>query len=463
MIASLAPCRIQRIDAPVRGLFCLTIWNADGEQVLVISLAGLIGYGLVAQRPRGAPASAQILKLRKHLESRWIDAITDDGNAICLRLRNEDSEPRLSICAQLTAHEGSRRLLLVETSPDKQVELLEIRLPSEGARFFDRNEALTLEQRGARIVEAIAAGTRDALRAALRAAVQRQQKKLDKRLVAIGKDLQRDKTLDESIALRLRADLLMAHIHAWRPGTLQLEVVDYTTEPPQDVTIVVAKGSAPQKEAATLYKRAKRLSETQRHAKRREAETLAEQQDLRHAEQLIAGAQTYEELAALAKTLRRKGMSGLGELDEARVAPPRASKTKKSTEAGAFRVFYATDGRPIHVGRGAADNDKLTFKESNSHDLWLHARGVPGAHVIVPLRKKEQCPSELLLDAATLAAHFSDARAEARVEVIYAPRQRVKKPKGAAPGAVLVEQEKVILVRIEKPRLERLLVAMMRA
>jgi predicted ribosome quality control (RQC) complex YloA/Tae2 family protein len=62
-----------------------------------------------------------------------------------------------------------------------------------------------------------------------------------------------------------------------------------------------------------------------------------------------------------------------------------------------------------------------------------------------------------LVDAAHLAVHFSDARGEAVVEVQYTPRKWVRKPKGSAPGAVAIDREKVLVLRVEPARLERLL------
>ena len=109
------------------------------------------------------------------------------------------------------------------------------------------------------------------------------------------------------------------------------------------------------------------------------------------------------------------------------------------------------------VGRGAAHNDELTFHVAKPYHLWLHARGVPGAHVVMPLRREKTCPAELLIDAAHLAAHFSDARGEPVVEITYVPRKYVRKPRKSAPSAVVVDREKVLTLRMEEARLARLL------
>ena len=122
-----------------------------------------------------------------------------------------------------------------------------------------------------------------------------------------------------------------------------------------------------------------------------------------------------------------------------------------------FRTFLARSGKKVLVGKGAADNDALTLKIAKPHDLWLHAKDRTGAHVIVPLEKNHTCPAEDLIDAAHLAAHFSDAREEKAVDVQYTPRRYLRKPKGSAPGAVVVDREKVLLLRFDAALLRALL------
>ena len=80
-----------------------------------------------------------------------------------------------------------------------------------------------------------------------------------------------------------------------------------------------------------------------------------------------------------------------------------------------------------------------------------------GSHVVVPLDRRETIDPERLVDAATLAAHFSTARGEPRVEVTYTPRRFVRKGRGSPPGAVSVLRERVLLLELEPERLDRLL------
>ena len=108
------------------------------------------------------------------------------------------------------------------------------------------------------------------------------------------------------------------------------------------------------------------------------------------------------------------------------------------------------------MGRNAQENDQLTFGLAKNEDLWLHARGAPGSHVVVRLSKGSEPPLETLRDAATLALLYSDLKKSGKGEVVYTRRKWVKPAKGRALGAVIVTQEKTIHVRLDRTRMEAL-------
>ncbi len=103
------------------------------------------------------------------------------------------------------------------------------------------------------------------------------------------------------------------------------------------------------------------------------------------------------------------------------------------------------DGLLILVGKNSRQNEEVTFRRAAPDDLWLHARGVPGAHVIVKTGGRE-VPEATLKQAAQLAAYYSQARGSARVAVDYTERRYVRPVKGAAPGLVTYTQQKTIQV-----------------
>ena len=134
---------------------------------------------------------------------------------------------------------------------------------------------------------------------------------------------------------------------------------------------------------------------------------------------------------------------------------PRPSKVRPAPAQG-YRTYTSADEIAILVGKTAKDNDHLTFKVGKSNDLWLHARGTPGSHVIVRLEKGQTVPHETLKDAATLTLWFSDLRKSGKGEVIYTLRKFVKKAKGQKPGAVHVTRDKSMWIELQDERLERL-------
>jgi predicted ribosome quality control (RQC) complex YloA/Tae2 family protein len=112
------------------------------------------------------------------------------------------------------------------------------------------------------------------------------------------------------------------------------------------------------------------------------------------------------------------------------------------------KMFRSSEGMQILVGKSSKDNDVLTLKVARSEDFWLHVAGYGGSHVV--LRNPEKlavAPKQSLLEAAQLAAYFSQARNAPKVEVHYTQKKFVSKPKGAKPGLVRLKEYKSISAR----------------
>jgi predicted ribosome quality control (RQC) complex YloA/Tae2 family protein len=122
-----------------------------------------------------------------------------------------------------------------------------------------------------------------------------------------------------------------------------------------------------------------------------------------------------------------------------------------------YRSFAASSGAEIRVGRNAKDNDELTFKHARGNDLWLHTADTPGSHVVLVLAGRPEPHPEDLLDAAHLAAHHSPVAGAAKARVHVARRKEVHKPRGAKPGLVTLSGGKVLELRLQPERLQRLL------
>jgi predicted ribosome quality control (RQC) complex YloA/Tae2 family protein len=111
------------------------------------------------------------------------------------------------------------------------------------------------------------------------------------------------------------------------------------------------------------------------------------------------------------------------------------------------RRYVSSDGYEILVGRAARDNDNLTFKVAKPHDLWLHAADYPGSHVIVRNPTRKEIPHRTVVEAAQLAAYFSQAGKDPKVDVHYTQRKFLSKPKGGAPGLVRMSRFKNTVVK----------------
>ena len=123
-----------------------------------------------------------------------------------------------------------------------------------------------------------------------------------------------------------------------------------------------------------------------------------------------------------------------------------ATGTRADGKGRAFRSVQV-EGFEVLIGKGDADNDQLTFKIAAPLDLWLHVAGTPGSHVIVrnPDRISE-FPRPVIERAAELAAFYSKSRDGGKVEVHYCRAADVSKPRGFAPGKVLLRQWKSVRV-----------------
>ncbi len=125
------------------------------------------------------------------------------------------------------------------------------------------------------------------------------------------------------------------------------------------------------------------------------------------------------------------------------------ASTTKETSNPFFEIEYK--GYPIWIGKNARSNDVLVQK-SHKEDIWLHARGVSGSHVIIRMNNsKNELDLILIEEIASFAAYQSKARGSNLVPVIYTKRKYIRKQKGAALGAVLVQKEKVVIVEPKNP------------
>jgi predicted ribosome quality control (RQC) complex YloA/Tae2 family protein len=274
-------------------------------------------------------------------------------------------------------------------------------------------------------------------------------------------------------AYQRMGEILVAHQGAVARGANQIALPDPAGEPSATVCIPLDPTLDPKANAERLFRLARRGRRGALRVANRLAETDA---DLRHVADLGARASEALDLAglsALQQDLERaprlfnpKDRRTLEDLAAPPSAPPGQAERKPVAPRPARerdkacpepRRFVSSEGLPILVGRDNEGNDYLTLRLARSEDLWLHAEGFPGSHVVVRMQSRTGgIPRQTLVEAAKLAAYYSQARAHGKVAVSYTLKKNVRKPRRSPPGLVTVTHEKTIIVKPDKELITRL-------
>jgi len=247
-----------------------------------------------------------------------------------------------------------------------------------------------------------------------------------------------DKSLDRAEKYEKLGHLLMAHAHeSIRPGTVEITVNDIY-EKDEKVTIPVKEGLSVSENAAYYYDKAKSARKSYKQAKKRLPEVKRETEK---SIQLLEQLEKIDHLSELDSWLKdhKEKLRKLGYGGEDNT---QASSPYRKMKEGKYEIW---------IGKNAKSNDQLTSL-AHKEDVWLHARGVGGSHVVIRMgNQKDYPPKKVILKAAGYAAYYSKARGMKSAPVMYTKRKYVRKPKGADPGAVVVEREQVEMVPPVKP------------
>ncbi len=261
---------------------------------------------------------------------------------------------------------------------------------------------------------------------------------------------------DRAHALREEADLLLAYLHAIPRGAESIEVDDPMGNGTRTIELDPALPARTQ--AESRYDKARRLEEGRAISEQRLATAEQELAELDRITAELASIAPDDEPGLRACETRLQKLGAIAKPKPAPAAKPGAGKKKDKVHGENVRRYTSIEGYEILVGRDNQQNDRLSLRIANGNDLWLHVGGGrPGSHVVVRLPKGKTASLDTLLDAGTLAVHFSKARGERTIDVVYTFAKNVRKPKGLPAGAVVPSQTKTISVRLEESRLKRLL------
>lgn len=258
-------------------------------------------------------------------------------------------------------------------------------------------------------------------------AISRAQARLERRRESLTLSLKQG---EQASRWRQWGEWILAYAHTITPGQTQL-VAETGDDKPLHITLDPEK--SPSDNAQACFARYRKAQRAVEGVPGRLGEVDLALRDLEQLETDLTMASSRPEIDQVRAALIEAGyMQG---------------KQKKSPKPAASKPLTVTspDGIPILVGRNSRQNDDVTFRRSKSDDWWFHARGVPGAHVIVR-SAGQPLPAETIRRAAELAAFFSSLRDENVVPVDYTLRRHVRRIPGAAPGLVTYAQEKMIRV-----------------
>ncbi len=239
---------------------------------------------------------------------------------------------------------------------------------------------------------------------------------------------------------RVMGELLLAYGSRVRPGDTAITVPDHTAGD-AEITIPLDPALTPAENAQRMFRRYQKARATARALPTRTAQLEVEAGALREALVQIETASSPDDLWEIHADLAARGSL---RATRRYVQALSSWQLKRSGAVTGPRRYQTADGASIVVGRSARENDHVTFHVAGPDDLWFHARGVPGAHVVL---KTGGEPSEAsITTAAQVAAYYSEGRHAGQVAVDYVPRKYVRKMRGAPPGAVVYEGERTVRV-----------------
>ena len=270
------------------------------------------------------------------------------------------------------------------------------------------------------------------------------KKKLSSRLEAQERDSLEASSYEE---LRVRGELLYASGKRLPPGSRSVRVLNYYRDPPSEVEIPLDPSKSLEGNARSYLERYKKLKRKFEFVRRSVKQTREALETVRQLEDVLAAASSKEELSALGEEIE-----AVARWYDIRVKQQTSQGSCPVKEPAPRIASFSLGGYRLFVGGTSRQNDYLVTRISRPGDVWLHARGVPGAHVLIRPPGGvtiETADPAILYEAAKIAASRSRARQSRKVDVDYTDARYVKKPSGSEPGFVTYSGEKTLTVSLD--------------
>jgi predicted ribosome quality control (RQC) complex YloA/Tae2 family protein len=260
--------------------------------------------------------------------------------------------------------------------------------------------------------------------------------------------LDREK-FEKDVELKVYGDILVANYPKLKKGMGQIEALDFRQDPPRSILIPLDEALDPAGNVERYFKRYKKAKRGLEFSSGRIAET---EREITYLESVLFQMEEAEDAEEL-EEIRR-------ELEEERilVVPKKQRSAKEKKEMSLpVRRLRSSEGLEMFCGKHNIGNDFLLRKLARGNDLWFHAQGLPGSHVLLKVSPQEPKFASIL-EAAMTAAYYSRGRGSSRIAVDYTAVKNLHRPKGARPGFVTYSQQKTVFVSPDKEKVEKLLV-----
>jgi predicted ribosome quality control (RQC) complex YloA/Tae2 family protein len=236
-------------------------------------------------------------------------------------------------------------------------------------------------------------------------------------------------------------ELVMAQLHKIKLHLSETTLEDVVRGTPRKVVIPLDPEMTPLQNAQRFFKKAQKGSRGLTLVEKREKEIQERMNQLKSAQRSLPALQNLGDI--------KKAFLDLFPKKKEPEAKPKKAREEKVPTPNIIRTRLGKEFE-LCAGTSAAANDYVTFQLAQPEDLWFHVRDLPGSHVVLrKLQRNAVASSEMILQAAQLAAGHSKAKPGTKVTVSYTEKKNVKKIPGAPAGMVIMTKEKSLLVDME--------------
>ncbi|AQR95151.1 Rqc2 family fibronectin-binding protein [Clostridium saccharoperbutylacetonicum] len=229
----------------------------------------------------------------------------------------------------------------------------------------------------------------------------------------------------EKESLKIKGDLLTSYIYTIKKGDEECTLLNFYNEKEEEyMKIALDKTKTPSENVQRYYKKYNKLKTSEEYAKAQLEKNLQEIAYLNSVLTNILNAESYSEIDEIKNELVETGY----------IRFRKNNKNAKQAKTSKPHHFVSSDGIDIYVGKNNLQNDYLSLKFANKNHLWLHAKDIPGSHVIVCAF---DVPDSTLEEAAIIAGYYSKGKDSAKLPIDYTKVKELKKPNGAKPGMVI--------------------------